>query len=730
MRYLVILLLLTTSALYGQTVPQGINYQAIALDENGQPIPGVDIVGRPIDNAEVGVRITILENSAGGQEIYQELHEVRTDLYGMFNLVIGEGLQSSVLGFNSINWSGDKYLKVELSVDNNGDYKLSAVQQLMSVPYALLSEKSMYAESALSVINNDDADADSTNEIQQLSISNDTLYLSQGGVAVLPADEINDADADPLNELQTISKIGATITLTSGGSVTVFDGDYNSLSNAPSIPTKTSDIINDSGFLSSEIDGSTTNELQALTISNDTVFLSDGGFIVLPADQVDDADADSTNELQDLYVVDDTLKIANGNGGVHLPFLASNRPQELSFNSCSVPGKIDSIEYTASSFAFLAVSKNYKLFSASNKTLILDTNNQRVKEYNFHLQRSNRSSLSTNAHWFNSGVQENNDGLFLGLRLDNQSTDTIGSTYLTLTDYLLVLDSLGNYLGAYDLDTLISNYDVVQIDAIHNGQVYLSAVPILGQSYSDYKVVNYSINLGTGSVSKTSGVAQNALIYTVNDTLNAITLDVMDSIYSSHFLSQQGWQLRYSHPNQNESLAFSYISTTNWKNRPLNAVEFATYYDVYTSELLILNHTSGFTESLPVVSFNSYGSVTPVEIAGIELRGSKKVINLVYPLSNQVEDLSALKIQYKNGFQSITAKHASSLKLSLNMNNSKITYEWVGSGSDFYFSVGKTIFKSLPIFNGVAGNYIRTESGPCGSSKEYFYLIDKTTLTY
>src|SRR5574344_3123602 len=37
------------------------------------------------------------------------------------------------------------------------------------------------------------------------------------------------------------------------------------------------------GYLQSEIDGSVTNEIQALSISNDTVFLSNGGFVKLPS---------------------------------------------------------------------------------------------------------------------------------------------------------------------------------------------------------------------------------------------------------------------------------------------------------------------------------------------------------------------------------------------------------------------------------------------------------------
>ena len=389
-KLLSILLLFACHIAQSQTVPQGINYQAVALDQSGQPIPGIDIVGRPIDDAEIGVRISIIENLPTGNILYQEEHEVLTDLYGMFNLVIGQGLQVSVDPFSSINWQGDKFLQVELSIENDGEFVLSAVQQLMSVPYAFLAENAMIAQTALDVddadadpsnelqslsvsgdsltLSNgntvqlpaiDDADSDPNNEIQVLSISNDTLYLSSGGFAVLPLDQVNDADADPLNEIQTLTKSGSTINLTNGGSVIVFDGNYNNLSNTPNIPNKTSDLTNDSGFITAEVDGSNTNELQLLSMSNDTLYLTDGGFVVLPAgfdgdynsltntpaiptktsDLINDSgfitteqDSSSTNELQTLSISNDTVFLSDG-GQIKLPYSANSSTNSMLINN-------------------------------------------------------------------------------------------------------------------------------------------------------------------------------------------------------------------------------------------------------------------------------------------------------------------------------------------------------------------------------------------------------------
>ena len=111
-------------------------------------------------------------------------------------------------------------------------------------------------------------DTSNNNELQFISLSNDTLYLTNGGYVILPPDNVNDADHDTLNEIQTLNKSGNTITLSdNGGSVNVFDGDFYSLTNVPVFDT------------------SNNNELQVLTISGDTLFLTNGGYVLLPSDK-------------------------------------------------------------------------------------------------------------------------------------------------------------------------------------------------------------------------------------------------------------------------------------------------------------------------------------------------------------------------------------------------------------------------------------------------------------
>ena len=402
-----------TFSLFGQGVPEGISYQAVAIDPNGLPVPGIDPVGVPIDGAEINVRISILEGSPTGGLLYEEEHLVLTDQYGMFTLTIGQGIQTGgTLTFPNIIWESDKkYLQTELDLKKNGNYTLTSVQQLMSVPFAFVAKDVLNNDdddadptneiqtisingSTVSLSNNGgsitlppdqvndadadptneiqtialnngvvtlsnnggsitlppDADADSTNELQTLSINGTTVSLSNnGGSITLPPDQVNDADADPTNEIQTLSKSGNTISLTNGGNVTVFDGNYNNLSNTPTIPTKTSDLTNDSGFIITEVDGSTTNELQVLSLSNDTIYLTSGGYVVLPAgfdgdynsltnkpaiptktsELLNDSgfltsekDSSTFNELQTLTISNDTIFLSEG-GYVKLPLTNS-----------------------------------------------------------------------------------------------------------------------------------------------------------------------------------------------------------------------------------------------------------------------------------------------------------------------------------------------------------------------------------------------------------------------
>jgi hypothetical protein len=115
---------------FGQ-VPQGISYQAIALDGSGNPI-----VSLP-----VGIRLSLLDSSASGNVLYTETHTPTTNAQGLYNLVIGQGTPTTGT-FSAIKWeTNSKFLKVEMDAAGGTNYTLVGSTQLLSVPYALYAGK-------------------------------------------------------------------------------------------------------------------------------------------------------------------------------------------------------------------------------------------------------------------------------------------------------------------------------------------------------------------------------------------------------------------------------------------------------------------------------------------------------------------------------------------------------------------------------------------------------------
>ena len=222
--YLIIAaIMLSITALMAQS-PEKFSYQAVVRDA----------AGHLISNSTVNVRISILQSSPlGDNVVYLESHTVTTNLNGLLTLEIGGG--NTIEGsFSDIDWAnGPFFLKTEIDPDGNGTYALSSEQQLMSVPYALYAKKSengfsgniadYFNSSNLQDIVDILSDAGLATEdaFQVLSISNDTLFLTNGGFVVLPAGFSGD-----YNELTNKPNLAAVAT----------SGSYNDLTDKPTIP--------------------------------------------------------------------------------------------------------------------------------------------------------------------------------------------------------------------------------------------------------------------------------------------------------------------------------------------------------------------------------------------------------------------------------------------------------------------------------------------------------------
>ncbi len=213
---------------FGQA-PEGFKYQAVVRDA-GNTI---------LNNQAVGMQIEILQGGISGTPVYTESFTPTTNTYGLVNLEIGTGTTSD--DFTIIDWANDTYfIRTSIDVTGGSSYSVMGTSQLMSVPYA------MHAKTAENVTN----------------------------------DAVNDADFDPTNELQNWSNLPGIPANIDIDATDDFSGDYNDLTNQPTIPTVPTNVsafMNDAGYLTTEVDGSITNELQTISRTGTTVTLSNGG---------------------------------------------------------------------------------------------------------------------------------------------------------------------------------------------------------------------------------------------------------------------------------------------------------------------------------------------------------------------------------------------------------------------------------------------------------------------
>jgi hypothetical protein len=221
--------------------PQKMSYQAVIRDASN----------KLVTNKQVGMKISILQGSANGTTVYTETQKPTTNSNGLVSIEIGGGTN-----FNSIDWSNGPFF-IETSTDPNGgnNYTITGTSQFLSVPYAIHSKTANQL----------------TGTIKENQIS-DLKHFT------------NKDETDPIFHSSIAKGITATDTA-NWNNKSDFGGNYNELTNKPVIPSKLSELNNDAGFITNpdDEDASPTNEIQILSIKGDTIFLTQGGFVKLPA---------------------------------------------------------------------------------------------------------------------------------------------------------------------------------------------------------------------------------------------------------------------------------------------------------------------------------------------------------------------------------------------------------------------------------------------------------------
>ena len=188
---------LFTALLFAQS-PEKMSYQAVIRNINGQLVT----------SKMVGMQISILQGSASGTVVYTETQTPTSNINGLVTIEIGVDA-----GFSTIDWSaGPYFIKTETDPAGGTDYTITGISQLLSVPYALhaktaeiISETdpeyttdSASIKTGIRSWNSSLARTISTVDTtrwganQSLSISNDSVFLSNGGSIKLPQ------ETDPL----------------------------------------------------------------------------------------------------------------------------------------------------------------------------------------------------------------------------------------------------------------------------------------------------------------------------------------------------------------------------------------------------------------------------------------------------------------------------------------------------------------------------------------------------
>lgn len=122
----IVFTIISVVSLIAQGVPDGMKYQAVARDGDGKVLA----------LKKVGLEIRLLAGGVDGSIVYEETHQITTNVLGLFDVTIGKG-QTRAGSLSTVNW-GDYEVWMEIGLDEDGGQQFTTISttRLLTVPYA------------------------------------------------------------------------------------------------------------------------------------------------------------------------------------------------------------------------------------------------------------------------------------------------------------------------------------------------------------------------------------------------------------------------------------------------------------------------------------------------------------------------------------------------------------------------------------------------------------------
>ncbi|MCA9324102.1 hypothetical protein KC992_03280 [Candidatus Saccharibacteria bacterium] len=345
-----------------------------------------------------------------------------------------------------------------------------------------------------------DADASATNELQDLSFAADILSLSGSASTIDLSGYLDNTDA------QALSLLGNTLSLVAGGSVDLtpyLDNtdaqDLNLIGNTLSLTGDGTTVdlsaylddtvlneaqvdayVANNGYLTSEVDGSTSNELQDLTFAGNVLGLTSSGVSFDLSAYLDNTDA------QDLSLSGNNLVLTGDGTNVDLSsFLDNTDSQSISVasNILSISGNVSTVDLSG----YLDNTDTQDLSLVGNSLSLVDGGSVDLTPY-----LDNTDALAGLSCGLNQIPKWNGSAWVCSVDVDTDAQD------LSLSGNLLVLTNDGTNV---DLSSFLDNTDSQAISLAGNtlsitgdaGTVDLSAYlddTVLNEAQVDAYVAN------------------------------------------------------------------------------------------------------------------------------------------------------------------------------------------------------------------------------------------------